>query len=151
MNYLTQLKTEILNDYALYGADYNVSAYFDRKTGALKDYSLEDEKVGYLDEKIIKMPIFEFITLLCRIELFALNKYNPESALFRAEVFIKNISVPKIALEYQSNARLMQQYYGGVRTPSLQFVLNFADYVGIDKKLVLDTYYNLLYKYNKDF
>ncbi|MDD7457865.1 MAG: hypothetical protein PUK83_05510 [Clostridia bacterium] len=146
--YFEELKIEALNDYYLLGASSNVYVYFDRKTGALKDYSLEKEKVLYIDEKRFEMPIFEFITLLCGIELHNLQKWSAESALFRAEVFVKNISVPQFAKEVNANARLLQQYYGGLRKPSLQFVLNCADNVPVDKKLVLDTYYNLLFKYN---
>ena len=121
--------TEVIEDCRMYGIDKKCTVYFVcyEDEYHYSGYSINSEKISYLDEKRIKSDLFNLLVELIELD-YQLNNVNftRKMIIARAIWNVKGVSLKKLSEQSGVPLRTLENWNNGIREP---FVENLLKYV----------------------
>ena len=140
---LRELRDEIIDvieDCRMYGIDKECTVYFgcDEDEHQYSGYSIEKEKISYLDEKRIKSDLFNLLVELIELD-YQINKvkYTRKMIIARAIWNVKGLSLKKLSEQSGVPLRTLENWNNGIREPMLDNLLKYAVNLGLPTKPII--------------
>ena len=128
---------KVLEDIALAGANTGCIVYLDKESMLISDYSLEEEKVIYMDEARARMPLFQLLVTLISFDYAEKNHPLPIYAIIiKAMRNIKLLSQVKFAEFLGVPRRTLEDWESGARRLSFEKLIDVGKRCGIDPDTV---------------